>query len=192
MPLDPIVSLAVALAEAPGTCACLLGAGVSMDAGVPTAWEIRQDGFRRLYQHENGAEETPSDEQLAEWLRGQGHEDLDYSGLLDAVAPDPAMRRAWLGGYFEGAEPGVAHQRLADLAAGLSSRRLQTGGLARWYRSRCTGRTFSKTRSNWTPLADAARASNAPPRDGLDVWLKPWPLPFWIIGMALGSQLVPS
>ena len=29
VPLDPIVSLAVALAEAPGTCACVFGAGVS-------------------------------------------------------------------------------------------------------------------------------------------------------------------
>jgi SIR2-like domain len=118
MPLDPIVSLAVALAEAPGTCACLLGAGVSMDAGVPTAWEIRQDGFRRLFQQETGSEQSPSDEELAQWLQKQGHEELDYSALLDAIAPDPAVRRAFLAGYFEGAEPGDAHQRLAELAAG--------------------------------------------------------------------------
>jgi SIR2-like protein len=118
MLLDPIVSLAVALAEAPGTCACLLGAGVSLDAGVPTAWEIRQDGFRRLFQQETGVEEPPSAEDLARWLQEQGHEDLDYSALLDAIAPDPAVRRAFLASYFEGAQPGEAHQRLADLAAG--------------------------------------------------------------------------
>lgn len=117
MSLDPIVSLAVALAEAPGTCACLLGAGVSMDAGVPTGWEIRQDGFQRLFRQETGTEETPSDEQLAQWLNDNGHDDLDYSELLNAIAPDPAIRRALLAAYFDGAEPGEAHQRLADLAA---------------------------------------------------------------------------
>jgi NAD-dependent SIR2 family protein deacetylase len=116
-PLDPIVSLAVALAEAPGTCACLFGAGVSIDAGVPTAWEIRQDGFRRLYQQEIGATESPSDEQLAEWLKKSGHEHLDYSEVLDAIAPDRAIRRALIAGYFDGAELGEAHERLADLAA---------------------------------------------------------------------------
>lgn len=115
--LDPIVSLAVALAEAPGTCACLLGAGVSMDAGIPTAWEIRQDGFRRLFQQETGAEMSPSDEQLAEWLKENGHEGLGYSEVLDVIAPDPAIRRALLANYFDGAKPGEAHERLADLAA---------------------------------------------------------------------------
>jgi SIR2-like domain len=116
-PLDPIVSLAVALAEAPGTCACLFGAGVSIDAGVPTAWEIRRDGFRRLYQQETGATESPSDEQLGEWLKQNGHEHLDYPEVLDVIAPDRAIRRALLAGYFDGAEPGEAHERLADLAA---------------------------------------------------------------------------
>lgn len=117
VPLDPIVSLAVALAEAPGACACLLGAGVSVDAGVPTASGIRQDGLRHLYRLDSGDDANPDDEQLAEWLREQGHEDLGYSSLLDLIAPDPAIRRDLLAGYFSGAEPGLAHERLADLAA---------------------------------------------------------------------------
>jgi hypothetical protein len=117
MPLDPIVSLSVALAEAPGSCACLLGAGVSVDAGVPTAWDIRQEGFRSLYRQESGKDETPSDEQLTDWLGEHGHEDLDYSSLLDEIAPDPAVRRELLAGYFRGADPGRAHEQLAALAA---------------------------------------------------------------------------
>jgi hypothetical protein len=36
MPLDPIVSLTIAVAESPGSYAFLLGSGVSRDAGVPT------------------------------------------------------------------------------------------------------------------------------------------------------------
>jgi hypothetical protein len=117
MPLDPIVSLAVALAESPGSCVCLLGAGVSADANVPTAQDILQDGLRALYRLETQTDETPSDEALAAWLKDNGHEGLGYSTLLDRLAPGPATRREMLAKHFEGVEPGAAHERLADLAA---------------------------------------------------------------------------
>ncbi len=112
MPLDPIVSLSVALAEAPAACAVLLGAGVSKDAGVPTAWEIRQDGMRRLYRLEASSEDTLRDDDLDEWLHEHGHDGLGYSSLLNLIAPDPAIRRQLLAGYFEGVEPG---RRTSDL-----------------------------------------------------------------------------
>ncbi len=117
MPLDPIVSLAVALAEAPGACACLLGAGVSRDAGVPTAWEVRRDGVGRLYRLENNSTDTPDDEALEKWLEETGRPDLDYSSVLDLIAPDQAIRRELLDEYFKDAKPGEAHERLASLAA---------------------------------------------------------------------------
>jgi hypothetical protein len=116
MTLDPIVSLSVALVEAPGSCACLLGAGISEDAGVPTAWGIYREGLHRLYRVQTESQESLPDEQLDAWLREHGFEDLGYSTVLDMVAPDPAVRRAMLAGYFDGAEPGQAHERLADLA----------------------------------------------------------------------------
>jgi hypothetical protein len=116
MPLDPIVSLAVQLAEAPGTCACLLGAGVSVDAGVPTGWAIYRDGLRRLYRLENKTSDTPEDKELDAWLETTGRKDLGYSALLDLIAPDQAVRRSLLAGYFDGVEPGLAHERLAELA----------------------------------------------------------------------------
>jgi hypothetical protein len=89
MTLDPIVSLSVALAEAPGSCACLLGAGVSEDAGVPTAWGIYREGLQRLDRVQTGSEESLPDEQLDEWLAEHGYEDLGYSTLVDTIAPDP-------------------------------------------------------------------------------------------------------
>ena len=122
VPLDPIISLSVALAEAPGACACLLGAGVSFDAGVPTASGILQDGLRSLYRLEMDSEQSPDDEQLAAWLSEHGYEDLGYSSLLDLLAPDPAIRRDLLSRYFAGIDPGPAHEGLADLAAAGSLR----------------------------------------------------------------------
>lgn len=107
--LGPIVSLAVAVAEAPGACACLLGSGVSVDAGIPTGWAVYQDGLRRLYRLENKTEESPDDDGLGDWLASTGRSSLGYSSLLDLTAPDPAIRRSLLAGYFENIDPGPMH-----------------------------------------------------------------------------------
>lgn len=117
MPLDPIVSLSAALAEAPGSCACLLGAGVSVDAGVPTAWGIYKDGLRRLYELQAGNADPLTEQQLNEWLETNGHEHLDYSSLLDLIVPDAAVRREWIASYFKDTEPGKTHELLAEIAA---------------------------------------------------------------------------
>ena len=48
---------------------------------------------------------------------GDGPGGLGYSSLLDLIAPDPAVRRDLLAGYFEAASPGRTHELLADFAA---------------------------------------------------------------------------
>lgn len=116
MPLDPIVSLSVALAEAPGTCAFFLGSGVSRDAGVPTGWEVMRAGLRRLHQLETESEAPANDEELAAWQANTGREEMTYSDLLETIAPDRAVRREYLAGFFEEKEPGPTHEALADLA----------------------------------------------------------------------------
>lgn len=116
MPLDPIVSLAVALAEAPGTCAFLLGSGVSRDAGVPTGSEIMRRGLQRLYQLEQVSAEVPDDAGLDAWLAETDRDHISYSELLSLVAPDAAVRREYLAGFFEGIDPGPTHEALADMA----------------------------------------------------------------------------
>lgn len=116
VPLDPIVSLSVALAEAPGTCAFFLGSGVSRDAGVPTGYEVMRTGLRRLHQLETGAESPAADPELDTWLAETGRSDISYSDLLELIAPDQAVRREYLAGFFEGTEPGPTHEALGRLA----------------------------------------------------------------------------
>jgi hypothetical protein len=116
LPLDPIVSLSVALAEAPGTCAFFLGSGVSRDAGVPTGWEVMRAGLKRLHQLETETEVPASDEELAVWQSDTGRGEITYSDLLETIAPDQAVRREYLAGFFEGKEPGPTHEALAHLA----------------------------------------------------------------------------
>lgn len=116
MPLDPIVSLSVAIAEAPGSYAFFLGSGVSRDAGVPTGGEVFWNAVGELYRLENASETTPDDDALSAWLTESGRGDLGYSDVLELIAPDAASRRDYLAKHFEGIEPGPTHTRLADLA----------------------------------------------------------------------------
>jgi len=110
------MSLAIALAETEGSGVCLLGAGVSVDAGIPTGWGVQQDLLRHLYQQET-EKPAPGEAELSAWLTERGYEDLGYASVLELVAPDAANRREMLAGYFKDAKPGAAHVLLADLAA---------------------------------------------------------------------------
>jgi SIR2-like domain len=114
--LDPIVSLAVAIAEAPGSYAFFLGSGISRDAGVPTGGAVLTEARGELYRLENTTEEVPDQEGLAEWLRETGRSDLGYSEILEQIAPDAATRRDYLAKHFEQVEPTEAHRQLAALA----------------------------------------------------------------------------
>lgn len=117
MPLDPIVSLSVAIAEAPGSYAFFLGSGVSRDAGVPTGSEVFWRAVGELYRLETTSEDTPDATGLGAWLGETGRADVVYSDVLELIAPDAASRRDYLAKHFEGVEPGLTHERLADLAA---------------------------------------------------------------------------
>jgi hypothetical protein len=116
MALDPIVSLAVGISESPGAYAFLLGSGVSRDAGVPTGGEVFWQTVGALYRLEIDTTETPEAEALSGWLSETGRADLNYSSLLELLAPTQEERRAYLAQFFENHEPGDAHRRLAALA----------------------------------------------------------------------------
>jgi hypothetical protein len=116
MALDPIVSLSVAIAEAPGSQAFLLGSGISREAGVPTGQQVFWLAVGEFYRLEEETADTPDQSALGGWLKETGREDFGYSQILELIAPDPATRRDYLAKHFEGKDPGPAHHELARLA----------------------------------------------------------------------------
>src|SRR3981189_3130544 len=117
MTLDPIVPLSVAVAEAPGSYAFLLGSGVSSDAGVPTGQEVFWRAVADPSRTAHAADETPGEEEVAAWLTEISlRAKLTYSEVLEDIAPDAATRRAYLTKHFEQVEPGPTHELLAQLA----------------------------------------------------------------------------
>ncbi len=120
--MDPTTELSLALHDAPGVYAVLLGSGVSRDAEIPTGWEVTVDLITRLAAAAMG--EVPADP--AGWYHETYSEDPDYSEVLEKLAPTAAERQAILRGYFEPTadereqgvkQPTRAHHAVADLAA---------------------------------------------------------------------------
>lgn len=116
--LEPTDSLALSLHHAPGTCAVLVGSGLSRAAGIPTGWEITLDLVRRLAALK-GVTDAP------DWAEWYGKEfsgaEPNYSTIIDGLAKTAAERRALLHRYIEpengddSRKPTQAHRALARL-----------------------------------------------------------------------------
>lgn len=137
---DPRISLATSVHAAPGTYALLLGAGVSISAGIKTGWGIVQDLVGRAATAQQPADPDAgakaAEDPEAWWARHGDGEELGYSGLLDQVAPAPGARQAVLRSYFEpkpdeagevaALTPGAAHRAIAQLVLRKSVRVILT------------------------------------------------------------------
>ncbi len=166
MPLDPIVSLSVAIAEAPGSQAFLLGSGISREAGVPTGQQVLWQAVGELYRLENTTADTPDRDALAEWLKTGGRDRFTYSEILELIVPDPASRRDYLAKHFEGKEPGKSHHELAALAEAGLTRVFVTTNFDRLLEHALQARGIEPV-----VIASAADLASAPRREHADCYL---------------------
>lgn len=163
MSKDPIVALASSLHASPGAYAVLLGSGISQGAGVPTGWEIALDLVRRLATIEG---EPPPDDPVA-WYAKRHGEDINYSHLLETLAPNPGDRQALLAPYFEPTAsdsdqgqktPARSHRALAELVAVGLIKIIVTTNF-----DRLTEHALQETGIEPLVIASAADAGTAPP-----------------------------
>src|SRR5688500_10799095 len=80
--VDPLTSLAFALASGAGRYALLIGSGVSSAAGIPTGWQVVELLIERVAAAEG--ETLPS--QPGEWYQSKFGRKPNYSELLDMLA----------------------------------------------------------------------------------------------------------
>ncbi|KZM34256.1 hypothetical protein OJAG_30880 [Oerskovia enterophila] len=125
---DPVLTLASVLEATPGSHVALLGAGISVSAGVPSAWGVQEWLIRRIARAEGVTEEldTPHD-----WYRSRFEREATYESLLEGLAPTQHARQAILRDLFEPdpadpdrvpSEPSPSHRALARLATSRSIR----------------------------------------------------------------------
>lgn len=126
-PVSPVAMIATSMQAQPGVYALLLGSGVSTAAGMPTGWGVVKDLVRRVAaaEHPGNSDELASAESDPEkwWSEHHGVE-LEYSSLLQALAPTQATRQGLLSSYFEPSDedraagvkaPTKAHRAIAQL-----------------------------------------------------------------------------
>ena len=99
-----------------------LGAGCSVDAGVPTAWSIVNDAVRELYSRHpssNATSDEPmSDDKLLDWACSEElvTREHAYSSCLESLFPHRELRQKWLERYFRDVDPTPQHFALGRLA----------------------------------------------------------------------------
>jgi SIR2-like domain len=117
--LDPHVSLALGMTARPGGMAVLAGAGLSVAANVPAAWEVQRILLERAAA---AAGDTP-DDVFAWWQEKTGAE-ANYDEVLFASASTPLARKDLLREFFEPTDeerdagikvPSPAHHSLARM-----------------------------------------------------------------------------
>jgi hypothetical protein len=122
---DQLLSLAFSLKSTPGSYAVLLGAGISVPSGVPSAWDVITDLLAQLAlpHHVQG---SASGEELVAWYEKEFGEDATYGKVLERVAPTQHDRQAILRGYFQATDeerkdgikqPTPAHRHIAQMVA---------------------------------------------------------------------------
>lgn len=127
--LDSLLPLAATLHATPGSHALLLGAGVSVAAGVPSAWDVEQELVQRVAAL-RGVEDVGLEPHA--WYQQTFGEPATYQSLIEQAAPTSFERQRLLAGFFEpdsevddpaaNRGPTAAHRAVARLVAGGSVR----------------------------------------------------------------------
>ncbi|MFH9742677.1 SIR2 family protein [Streptomyces roseolus] len=122
---EPHVKLALGLRAVPGGYAVLLGAGASVSAGMPSAWDVQCDLIRQIARAE-GAEIPDGNDGPYDWYVERFERDPAYDTLLAGLSGTTSGRQALLRSFFEPDEtereqgikqPADAHRALARLVA---------------------------------------------------------------------------
>ena len=101
----------------------LLGAGASVSAGVPSAWDVLMELSRRLARQEGHALPAGPDAPH-QWYRNRFEEEPRYDRLIEAFAKTPAERQQLLRQFFEPTDaereaglkrPSTGHKAIAQL-----------------------------------------------------------------------------
>lgn len=117
--LDAHIGLALGMTARPGVTAVLSGAGLSVGAGVPAAWEVQQELLGRAAV---AAGETPED--VFAWWRERTGKDASYDDVLFATGSTRLARKDLLRPFFEPTDgeratgikvPSDGHRALAKL-----------------------------------------------------------------------------
>lgn len=112
--MNPIVKLAASALPGEKKYILFAGAGVSKDAGVPTAWDLMLKTAGVLYAAEHSEGDPNID--LEEWFIESKYSKMQYADLIGTLYPHYPEQQQFLEGYLNGHDVGEAHAAIAELA----------------------------------------------------------------------------
>lgn len=112
--MNPIVKLAASALPGEKKYILFVGAGVSKDAGIPTAWDLMLKTASLLYAVENEAIDKAVN--LEEWFTNSKYAHMQYAELIEKIYPNYPDQQNFLKSYLNNKEVGAAHLGIAEMA----------------------------------------------------------------------------
>lgn len=122
--MEPHVNLAFSVRATLGGYAFLLGAGASIAAGMPSAWDVQQDLIKKVA----AAEGVTEIGDPHAWYKKRFDRTATYDDLLARLASTPLERQALLHAYFEPSQEDREEGRKQPTAAHRAAARLVVAG----------------------------------------------------------------
>lgn len=115
--MDPIVKLAASAEPGEKKYVLFAGAGVSKDAGIPTAWDLMLNTASLLYFSDNKEADPKLDRcEIEDWFLKSEYANRQYAELMGLLYPNYPDQQAFLKKYLNGHELGESHRGIAELA----------------------------------------------------------------------------
>lgn len=111
--LPPLVKLATSAAPGERKYIAFVGAGVSKDAGLPTAWDLMLKTAGILKAAEVGSESIAD---LEEWFLASKYSQMSYGELIGGLFSTSTEQQRFIQDTLKADKPGNAHLLLAELA----------------------------------------------------------------------------
>lgn len=112
--MNPIIKLAASALPGEKKYILFAGAGVSKDAGIPTAWDLMLKTATLLYSAENEVQDPSIN--IEEWFTESKYAEMSYSELIEQIYPNYPDQQSFLKSYLDNRPIGQSHRGIAELA----------------------------------------------------------------------------
>ena len=112
--MNPIVRLAASALPGEKKYILFAGAGVSKDAGIPTAWDLMLKTAGLLYAADS--KKVDRNINLEEWFISSKYAALEYSELIKLIYPHSPDQQSFLKQYLMDHNIGESHMAIAEMA----------------------------------------------------------------------------
>lgn len=116
--MNQLIRLAANALPGEKTYVLFAGAGVSKDAGIPTAWDLMLETAKYFYIAENPDVDEKNIEirEIEDWFTQSKYAEMEYAEIIGGIYENPVEQQRFLEEFLGNREPGEAHRAIAEMA----------------------------------------------------------------------------